>query len=257
MHGKLSLVTILAISLTAPLLRLPAQTPAEWIARGERAFVARDAAAAVAAYDSAIAVDPDNYDALWGDARSRIDLAFAESDDARRAAMYKLAEERATHAVAVNPAGAEGHFVLAEALGRMALTLGARERVAYAGKVRDQALACLKIDPKHPGCLHVMGVWNAEVMRLSGITRLIARKFLGGDVFGKASWADARRYLEEAVTIDPRRIVHRLDLARVYQDMGLRSAATTEFKAVVSGQIIDYNDPVYKTQAEAALRKLQ
>ena len=142
--------------------------------------------------------------------------------------MYKAAQDQASHAVEVNPAGADGHFVLAEALGRMALTLGTRDRVKYAGKVRDQAVACLNIEPKHAGCLHVMGVWNAEVMRLNGFSRMMARNFLGGQVFSKASWANARRYLEQAVTNDPRRIVHRLDLAKVYADMGL-----TDRKSVV------------------------
>ena len=28
-----------------------------------------------------------------------------------------------------------------------------------------------RLDPNHPGALHVLGVWNAEVMRLSGIER--------------------------------------------------------------------------------------
>jgi uncharacterized protein HemY len=101
-----------------------------------------------------------------------------------------------------------------------------------------------------------MGVWNAEVMRLNGFTRLIARNFLGGQVFSEASWANARRYLEQAVTNDPRRIVHRLDLAKVYADMGLTAQARTEYQAVVSGELIDYNDPHYKSEAADALKKL-
>lgn len=256
MIRKFAIASITAIVFTIPVLPAGAQSAADWISKGDAAYTARNAVDAIAAYEKAIAVDPKNYDGLWRLARSQVDLASAEKDGARQTAMYKAAQDHATHAVEVNPGGADGHFVLAEALGRMALTLGARERVNYAGKVRDQALACLKADPKHSGCLHVMGVWNAEVMRLNGFTRLIARRFLGGSVFGEASWANARRYLEEAVTTDPRRIVHRLDLAKVYADMDLKSAAKTEFEAVVSGELIDYNDPSYKTEAAAALKKL-
>jgi FimV-like protein len=50
--------------------------------------------------------------------------------------------------------------------------------------------------------------------------------------------------------------VHRLDLAKVYADMGLKSLARTQFEAVVSGELIDYNDPRYKAEAAAALKKL-
>ena len=49
--------------------------------------------------------------------------------------------------------------------------MGTRDQIKYAGEVREQALEALKFNPKHPGALHVMGVWNAEVMRLNGISR--------------------------------------------------------------------------------------
>ena len=256
MIRKFAIAGVTAIVFAIPVLPAGAQSAADWISKGDAAYTERNAPEAIAAYEKAITIDPNNYEALWRDARSQVDLASAEPDAGKRSAMYKSAQDHAAHAVEVNPGGADGHFVFAEALGRMALTLGARDKVKYAGRVRDQALACLKIEPAHAGCLHVMGVWNAEVMRLSGFTRMIARNFLGGDVFSQASWANARRYLEESVTNDPRRIVHRLDLAKVYRDMGLDAAAKTEFEAVVSGQLIDYNDPTYKAEAAAALKKL-
>lgn len=256
MIRKLAVASVAAFAVAVSALPAGAQSAAEWVSKGNIAYEARDATDALGAYEKALAVDPDNYEALWRASRSQIDLAAAEPNAANQSAMYKTAQEHAAHAVQVNPSLAQGHFVLGEALGRMALSLGARDRVRYAGRVRDQAMECLKIEPKNPGCLHVMGVWNAEVMRLNGLTRMIARNFLGGQVFAEASWTNARQYLESAVTIDPRRIVHRLDLARVYADMGLPSLAKTEYEAVLSGELIDYNDPRYKTDAAAALKRL-
>ena len=43
--------------------------------------------------------------------------------------------------------------------------------------------------------MHVMGMWNAEVMRLNGMSRFMAKNFLGGRVFESANWNDAQRYL--------------------------------------------------------------
>jgi tetratricopeptide (TPR) repeat protein len=256
MARKLVVAVLLVLASAIPVLSAGAQTAAEWISKGDAAYTARNASDAVAAYEKALAADPNNYDALWRVSRSETDLASYEPNSDQRTAMFKTAQDEAAHAVQVNPNGADGHFLLAEALGRMALTLGARDRVKYAGKVRDQAVECLKIEPKHAGCLHVMGVWNAEVMRLNGFTRMVARNFLGGQIFSEASWDNARKYLEESVTNDPRRIVHRLDLARVYSDMGLKSAAKTEYEAVISGELIDYNDPHYKAEAADALKKM-
>lgn len=256
MTRNFAIASAAAVCLAIPGSRVSAQSAADWISKGDAAYAARNASDAIAAYDRAIAIDPNSYDALWRDARAQVDVATFDPDADKRTAIYKSAQAHAAHAVEVNPGGADGHFVLSEALGRMALTLGARDRVKYAGKVRDEALACLKIDPAHPGCLHVMGVWNAEIMRLNGLTRMVARNFLGGGVFNEASWANARRYMEEAVKNDPRRIVHRLDLAKVYRDMGLKPAARTEFEAVVSGELIDYNDPQFKLEAESALKTM-
>ncbi len=76
-----------------------------------------------------------------------------------------------------------------------------------------------------------MGVWNAEVMRLNGFSRMVAKTFLGGKIFGTASWAEAIRYMEASVAVEPTRLVHLLDLARVYRDAGRKQDALATFSA--------------------------
>jgi tetratricopeptide (TPR) repeat protein len=233
-----------------------AQTVANHIALGDKEYVAMNAAAALRHYQAAMASDPKSYEALWKAARSAVDLSEYERNDEMRGVHYRNAELWARRAVQANPSDAEGHFNLARALGKNALTLGPKARIKYAGDVRAQALACLKIDPRHPGCLHVMGMWNAEVMRLSGFTRMMAKNFLGGRVFGSASWAEAKRYMEASVANDPDRIVHHLDLAGVYRDMGDKAKARAEYEAVMKLANRDFNDRHYKGEADAALRRL-
>jgi tetratricopeptide (TPR) repeat protein len=234
----------------------PPHTAEQWVQAGNLAYDARKAPDALRDYDAALAIEPKRYDALWHAALVNIDLGQYEPDKARQRAFYQKAEERARAAVAANPNDPSGHFVLAAALGRTALSLGTRDRIKYAGMIRDEARRCLELDPKQAGCLHVMGVWNAEVMRLNGFTRMIARNFLGGQVFSQASWANAQRYLVDAVAAEPRRIVHRLDLANVYRDRGMKAQAKAQYQLVVDGPLIDYNDPRYKDEARAALASL-
>jgi tetratricopeptide (TPR) repeat protein len=230
------------------------QTAADHIALGDKSYVAMDAPAAVQHYEEAIKLDPKNYEALWKASRSAVDLGSYERDDEKRGLDFKNAEQYARRAVEVNPGDAEGHFNLARSLGKNALTQGPKARIKYAKDVRSQALECLKIDPKHPGCLHVMGMWNAEVMRLNGFTRMLAKNFLGGQIFESASWPEAKRYMEASVANDPNRIVHHLDLAGVYRDMGDKARARAEFEAVIKLPNADYNDRHYKGEADAALR---
>lgn len=231
-----------------------AQTAADHIALGDKEYVALNAAAALQHYEEAIKLDPKNYEALWKASRSAVDLGSYERDDAKREAYYKTAELDARRAVEVNPGDAEGHFNLARSLGKNALSQGPRARIKYAKDVRNEALECLKINPKQAGCLHVMGMWNAEVMRLNGFTRMLAKNFLGGKIFDSANWNEARRYMEESVAAEPDRIVHHLDLAGVYRDIGEKEKARAEWQAALKLPNTDFNDRHFKAEADAGLR---
>jgi tetratricopeptide (TPR) repeat protein len=163
-------------------------------------------------YEAAISADTSNYEALWKAAAIAVELGEFDPDAVQRAALFRQAEQYARRAVAAEPLGAEGHFQLARALGRTALTLGVRARAKYAAEVRAEALAALASNPQHAGALHVMGLWHQNVMQLRSLQRLAAKLLLGAKVLGEASWAEAQRSLEEAVAIEPNRIAHRLDL---------------------------------------------
>src|SRR5687767_601424 len=243
----------------ALLVALPAgaQTAAEFVRAGDRAHERLDAAAALEQYERALSIDPRNYEALWKASRDAVDLGEFTADKKSRAEYYRRAEGYARRAVAANAADAEAHFHLARAVGVAALSLGVRDRVKYANEVRAEALRALERDPKHPGALHVLGVWNAEVMRLSGFERSFARTFLGGKVFGSASWADAVRYMEDAVAVDPNRLTHHLDLARIYRDRGEKAKARAQYEAVLAGAVTEFNDAQYKRAAERELTALR
>lgn len=201
--------------------------------------------------------EPSTYLELWQAAAAAVDQGEFEKNEATRSALYAKATGYARRAVALNPGDPEGHFHLSRALGRTALALGPRDRVKYGIEVRDEALAALKLAPRHPGALHVMGVWNAEIMRLSGISRAVARAFLGGQVFSTASWNEAVRYLELAVEIEPSRLVHRLDLARIYRDTDRPNDAKAAYRAAIAAPASDVNDAVYRQQAIDELKKLR
>jgi tetratricopeptide (TPR) repeat protein len=238
------------VTLAAAPARLMAQTTADHIALGDKDHAAMNAPSALHHYEEAIKLDPRNYEALWKATREAVDVGEFNSDDKERDRLYALAEQYARRAVEANPNDAEGHFNLARALGRKALSLGKRDQVKYAGDVRVQALEALKLDPKHAGALHVMGMWNYNVMQLSGMTRFFAKTFLGGKVFDSANWDDAQKYMEESAANDPTRLVHHLDLARVYKARDEKEKARAAYDATIKGTPTEYNDKKY--QAEAA-----
>lgn len=234
---------------------LAAQSAAEHIVMGDRAHDAMNAAAALGHFQAAIEADPSSAEALWRASREAVDLG--EFDDAKRDSLYRLGEQYARRAVQADPKSSMAHFALAKAIGRRALSLGARERVKFAGEVRKEALEALALDSANAGALHVMGRWHANVMRLSGMSRFIAKNLLGGKVFDEANWKDAASHLERASAIEPDRIVHRLELASVYADTGNNAKAREQYQLVTKMKPVDYNDKQYILQAERALQNLR
>lgn len=236
---------------------IEAQSAADLITTGDAHHAAFQPEEALKAYEAAVALEPANALALQKASQAAVDLGESVGDKARAAALFKLGQKYGREAVTVAPDDAESHFDLARALGRAALNVGVRERVKYAVEIHEQALAALQLNPDHPGALHVLGMWNAEVMRLNGFERFFAKNVLGGKVFGLANWKDAVSNLEHAVRVDPGRLTHKLDLGLIYRDIGEKAKARQELEAVVNGERTDVNDPLYKREAEAALKKLE
>ena len=252
---RLASIAFTLASAAAPVAR--AQSAADHLATGDRDHASMNPSGAMRHYEEVLKTEPASYEALWKATREAVDLGEATSDEKERDRLYAIAEQYARRAVEANPGDAEGHGQLARALGRKALSLRKRDQVRYAGDVRNAALDALKLVPKHALALHVMGMWNYNVLRLSGLTRLVARTFLGGKVFDSANWDDAQKYMEESVAAEPARLVHHLDLGRVYAARGARERAREQFEMVAQLPGGDFNDRRYKAEAMKELAALR
>lgn len=246
------------VALIAAATGIAAQSPAELVALGDAAYNARRPKEALEYFLRVIAADPANYEALWKASRSEIDLAEIAASRSALDALLAAGQQHAEAAARARPADAEGHFSLARAAGRRALSAGGvRERIRFSRIIRESALAALKINSTHAGAMHVLGMWNAEIMRLSGLSRTFARAFLGADAFNLASWDEAQRLLESAVQHEPGRIIHRLDLAGIYANRGDSARAREQYEWIRSAPVVDPNDDVYKRQAGERLKRLE
>jgi tetratricopeptide (TPR) repeat protein len=236
---------------------LNAQQAAGHVALGNAATEARDLRTALQHFEAALKQDSLNYEAHW---RAALTLGLMGDPfplnvkSAIRDSLYTRAERHARRAVAANPAGADGHFALAASLGRAALMVGPEEKVRRAILIRNEALRALAINPRHDGAHHILGRWNAEVMRLPAIGRFFARHFLGARVLKEASWPRAISHMVKAVHLAPGRIYHHLALADIYIDTDRLRDAETHLRVVDSLPVREALDRNYRQQA-ADLRK--
>lgn len=250
----LAAAALAAAPVAAPTV-VRAQSPAEHVAMGDRD---RDVnpVGALAHYEAALKGDPSNYDALSRGAYAAVEAGKLSGDKGRQQELYRTGEAMGRRAVQVRPSDAEGHFALAAAIGRRAQTMGSRDRVKFAGEVYNHASEAVRLNPRHAGALHVMGMWNAEVMRLNGVSRFMAKNVLGGKTFDRASWNDAQSYLERAVAVEPNRLTHRVDLAGVYLDRGNKARAKEMIDFVAAAPAREAGDAQFKREAEALRARL-
>lgn len=230
-------------SLMAEGIRLAAMQPGEAVLR----------------FDRALQLDSLDLEANWRAAIARSDMALPlvrKADRATRDSLLLSAQVTARRARRLAPNSAQAAFTLGLVLGNTALTKGTREKVRMATEIRALGILATTADSNHDGAQHLLGRWNYEVMKLSGFERFIAKSILGGAAFGQASWEEARRRLERAVSLDPTRIYHRLDLARVLAARKEKTAAVAQLERIAGLPERVAADTTYRREAGELLEKL-
>lgn len=259
-HG-LRFLTLVSV-LTLPWPRAGAQVPDPHLTRIDSLHDAVQPTEALAEAKALLAADAGNYGALWRAARSQVDVAKriqGEHEYTRgvRDSAFAVAEQFARRAVAADSADAEGHFVLALALGELSRTRGGKERVSFARVIYDEAAAALARDPAHDGAHHILGAWHAEILRLSGVTRFFAKTLLGAGFMSRAAWDSAAVHLEQSVALDPTYIHHRLELAEIYADMERWADAAPPLEAIPSLPTRDVLDDQHRAAAATLLERVR
>ena len=222
--------------------------------RGKVASATMDPEGAADHFAAALELDSLSYEANWRLAVALVDIGKQTPDDVKskeRDSLYALAEVYARRAVDIELLRPNGHYALALSIGKASLTKGNKERVARAREIRVEALKTLELDPEHDQAHHVIGMWHAEIKRLSGVQKWFAKNLFGGDFLDLASWELAVDHMERSVAI-----VHRFDLAEIYLDLDRPEDAKQQLLAIESLPPYDVLDPGYKRQAAVLLQEI-
>jgi len=254
-------------ALVVPLLAVralvgQASSAAAEIKSGDSLHAALQPAQALRHYRAALVLDSTDYEALWKAGRELVDIAkqIEGTDDASKHArdsLYTAARAEGEAAVRVRPNGADGHFIVGQALGRLSRTKGGKERVRFARLIYDEGMKAIALDSTLDGAYHLVGAWHAEVKRLSWFQRKAAALLFGGGFLSMGNWADAQRYLERAVALKPQDIFHHLELAEIYVDVGKYSLARDQLRAIHDLPIADVLDHEYKARADTLLNDIK
>jgi hypothetical protein len=207
-------------------------------------------------------INPEYSQAFWKSAREIADVAkqlLGDSLQQRRDSLYAIGRTWAEQSIQFDSVDANAHFALAVVVGRLARTKSGKAKVRFGQLVYDEANRAIQLDSTHDAAHHILGIWNDEVMRLSGIMKFFAKALFGGGFLNNASWDGARSHMEKAVALNPGNIYHRLELAMVYLDLPKPEPekALEQLQAIEGLSIGDPMDPYYKRVAAEALADLR
>ncbi|RTQ46073.1 hypothetical protein EJV47_23260 [Hymenobacter gummosus] len=180
--------------------------------------------AALARYEQILGTFPRNYDALWQAAVLSVSIGTRYSDESRRGAYYTSARQLADRAYAVNPRGGEANYAVALTLAQQATIRSARDRLSLYKSMKGYVNRAVEYSPYLPQAWQILGRWHYRVAHLNLVERAYCRLFLGGPPTG-ASNTKAMEALRRAKFLDQCRIQYCYDLARVYHNQRLHSAA--------------------------------
>lgn len=233
----------------------PANVVDDLIRQGDEAMARLEPAAAFQAYQTAVTRNPSNYEALWKSGRTLLDLGELEKRGNSQKDKYNKALKYAERAIKVNPDGAEGHFVRAYALGRVALFEGGKTKIRLSREVKVEALRAIDLDPLNDGAYNLMGRWNYDIADLNFVERTIAKTILGG-VPEDASFDSAAHYYELAIQANPNHVAHYLEYARTLLRLDRDEDARVALQKAIDLPSADLDDGANKDEARALLEKL-
>jgi tetratricopeptide (TPR) repeat protein len=179
-----------------------------------------------------VALSPDRADLLLASAREGTALGVIDTTREARLAHLHEAISAARAAVALEPGDADAHYWLAASLGLAADVEGGRTKITLAREAYAEALRTLELDSVHGGAHHVVGRMHTGSLRLSWISRLVARGLGLGEILGQASWESADLHLRRAVALDPDPLVHHVELAKLLLERGDEEEAVDILEAV-------------------------
>lgn len=204
------------------LLFIPIKTAAQDVAvilkEAERLELGFREADALLKYKEVLKYQPTNLTALCKSADLSSRVGHRQTNKTIKAEYFHAAKSYAEQAIKVNPRSPDANFVMAVAMGRMAMLTGGKEKIKYVNEIKRYAENTLKYDPNNFKAYHVLGKWNYEVSNLSSFERTMAKLLFGG--LPGASLKDAIKYYEKSRSLEPNFSINYLELAKAYHRNG-------------------------------------
>lgn len=214
-----------------------------------------EAAEALRFYLAAEKLEPNNAQVLIRIARQHRHLMADTSSKEEKLRLGRIALEHSLRAAALAPDDAEAQLSVAITLGKMLPFLSSKEQVGASPRIKSAVDKTLRLDPRNDLAWHILGRWHRNLAEIGGVKRALAGALYGS--LPKGSNEEAAKALEKAIALNPNRLIHHIELGRIYAQMGRKDEARKFINKGLAMPNVEKDDPEMKERGREVLEKIR
>jgi tetratricopeptide (TPR) repeat protein len=230
------------------------ETATELMAKGDQFDQQLKASEALEYYLPASKLEPDNAELLVRIARQYRHLMSDTSAKKEKLRLGLLSVETAERAAHLAPKNAEAQLSPAISYGKMLPYMSAKDQVTTSPKIKESVDRTLALDPQNDTAWHILGRYDRVLANVNLLKRVMAEALYGD--LPKTTNEEALKCLRKAIAINPNRLIHYIELGRIYAQMGNKEEAAQYIHKGLSMPNKEKDDPEMKEIGRDTLRTL-
>ena len=227
----------------------------ELIEKGDAYYAKLDASEALKFYLPAEKLEPDNVRLLVRISREYRHLMTDAGRAEEKVGFASTAVGYAKRAATLAPNDSEAQLALAISYGKLQPYQSNREKLEASRVIKDAADRAIQLDPRSDLGWHVLGRYHMAFAEVGPAKRALAQLTFGVKLPG-STYDDAARCFERAIQLNPNRLMHYIELGRVYARMGRFVEAKRLIKQGLGMQDTEKDDPETKRLGRETLATL-
>jgi len=226
----------------------------ELIAKGDEFDKKLQPKEALEDYLPANKLEPNNVGLLCRIARQYRHLMSETSSKQEKLRLGYTSLEYANKAASLGSNNAEAQLSPAISYGKMLPYMGSKDQVNTSPKIKTSVDRALRLDPKNDTAWHILGRWNRVLADINVVKRVLAKALYGE--LPVTSNEEAEKCLKKAIAINPNRLIHYIELGRIYAQMGRKEDARKNIEKGLAMPNKEKDDPEMKQIGQETLKKL-
>ena len=211
-------------------------------------------AQALAQYLPAEKLTPDDPELLIKIARQYVYQMDSLPSNSAKEKSARTALAYSKRAARLAPTRANTHLSLAICYGKLTPLLGVRDKIFASSKIKQAAERAIQLDPDNDYAWHLLGRWHQSLAAVGGFTRSLVKVVYGS--MPPASYRESALCFEKAKKLNPKRLIHFVELGRTYAAMDRKIEALRYIQHGLTMKSLEFDDPKTKVRGREALKKI-